>query len=54
MPELQSFCMEVEAVGWLAVEGVAYDGRVHAVGMGGMDTELVRAACLGIVGDAGS
>lgn len=45
--------MEIKTVCCLSVEGIAYDGAVHAVGMGGMDTQLVGAACFGVVGDAG-
>ena len=54
MAELQVFGMEVETVRRLAIEGIAHDGTVHAIGVGGMDTELVGAAGLGVVVDAGS
>ena len=54
MPELQAFGMEVHAVGGLSVEGIAQDGAVHAVRMGGVDAELVGTAALGIVGHAGT
>ena len=46
--------MEVETVRRLAIEGIAHDGTVHAIGVGGMDTELVGAAGLGVVVDEGS
>ena len=46
--------MEVESIGELAVEGVAYDGAVHSFRVGGMYSELVGAAGFGVVGDAGS
>ena len=51
MAELQVFGMEVEAVGRLTVERIAHNGAVHAVGVGGMDTELVGAAGFGVVVD---
>ena len=51
--ELQVFGMEVEAVSRLTVERIAYDGAVHAVGVGGMNTELVGAAGFGVVVDEG-
>ena len=54
MTELQYLGVKVEAVGGTAVERVAYDGAVQSVGMGGVDTKLVSAACLGVEGDAGS
>ena len=54
MAEFQGLGMEVETVGRLAVEWVTHDGTVHAVGMGGMDTELVGTSCFWPVGDAGS
>ena len=54
MAEFQGLGMEVETVRRLAIEGVAHDGTVHAVGVGGMHTELVGAAGLGVVVDAGS
>lgn len=54
MTELQVFGMEVETVRRLAIEGIAHDGTVHAIGVGGMDTELVGAAGLGVVVDEGS
>ena len=54
MPEFQIFRMEAEAFGWLSVEGIAHDGTVHSVGVGGVHTELVGASGLGVVGDAGS
>ena len=54
MHELQGFGMEIEAVGRLSVKGIAHDGAVHSVRMGGVDTELVGAAGLGIVGNAGA
>ena len=54
MTELQTFGMEVHAVGGLSVEGVAQYGAVHAVRMGGVDAELVGTAALGIVGHAGT
>ena len=38
----------------LTVEGIAHDGTVHAIGVGGMDTELGGAAGLGVVVDEGS
>ena len=53
MAELQAFGMEVQTVGCLSVKGIAHDGAVHAVGVCGMDAELVGAACFGVVGDAG-
>ena len=53
MTELQCLGVKVEAVGGTAIERVAYDGAVQAVRMGGVDTELVGAACLGVEGDAG-
>ena len=46
--------MEAKAVGRLSVEGIAYDGAAQAVGVGGVHTELVGAAGLGEVVDAGS
>ena len=46
--------MEVETVRRLAIEGVAHDGTVHAVGVGGMHTELVGTTGLGVVVDEGS
>ena len=52
--ELQIFGMEIEAVRRLTVEGIAHNGAVHAVGVGGMDTELVGAAGFGVVVDEGS
>ena len=54
MPELQSFGMEVEPIGGLSVEGVAYDGAVQAFGVGGVYTKLVGTACFWVEGDAGS
>ena len=54
MTELQTFGMEVHAVGSLSVERVTQDGAVHAVRMGGVDTELVGTATFGIVGHAGA
>ena len=54
MAELQPFGMEVKAVGGLSVEGVAYNGAVQAFGVGGMYSELVGTAGLGIEGNAGS
>ena len=54
MTELQAFGMEIHAVGGLSVEGIAQDGAVHAVRMGGVDAELVGTAALGIVGHAGT
>lgn len=54
MPELQAFGMEVHAVGRLSVEGIAQDGAVHAVRMGGVHTELVGTATLWIVGYTGT
>ena len=54
MAELEGFGMEVEAVRWLSVEGIAYDGAAQAVGVGGVHTELVGAAGLGVVVEAGS
>ena len=46
--------MEVHTVGGLSVEGIAEDGAVHAVRMGGVDAELVGTAAFGIVGHAGT
>ena len=46
--------MEVHTVGGLSVEGIAQDRAVHAVRMGGVDTELVGTAALGLVGHAGT
>ena len=43
MDEAQRAGMEVEAVGRCAVERVAHDGAAEALGMGGVDAELVRA-----------
>ena len=54
MTELQAFGMEVHAVGGLSVEGIAQNGAVHAVRMGGVDAELVGTAAFGIVGHAGT
>ena len=54
VPELQPFGMEVEAFGGLSVEGVSYDGAVQAFAVGGVYTELVGTAGLGIEGHAGS
>ena len=54
MTELQTFGMEVHAVGGLSVEGVAQYGAVHAVRMGGVDAELVGTAALGIVSYPGA
>ena len=54
MTELQTFGMEVHAVGSLSVEWVTQDGAIHAVRMGGVDTELVGTATLGVVGHAGA
>ena len=54
VPELQPFGMEVEAVGGLSVERVAYDGAVQAFGVGGVYTELVGTAGLGIESNTGS
>ena len=54
MSKLQIFGMEAKAVGRLSVEGIAYDGAAQAVGVGGVHTELVGAAGLGVVVDAGS
>ena len=51
--ELQHLGMEVQAVGRLAVQAVALDGAVHAVGVGGVYAQLVGAACFGVIGDAG-
>lgn len=53
MLELQPFGMEIEAVGRLAVERIAYDGAVQSVRVGGMHTELVGAAGLGVKSEAG-
>ena len=53
MPELQAFGMEVHAVGRLSVEGIAQNRAVHAVRMGGVDTELVGTATRGIIGYPG-
>ena len=52
--ELQVFGMEVKSVGRLTVERIAHNGAVHAVGVGGMDTELVGATGFGVVGDEGA
>ena len=54
MAELQPFGMEVQAVGGLSVEGVAYDGAVQAFRVGGVYTKLVGSAGLGIESHAGS
>ena len=54
MTELQTFGMEVHTVGGLSVEGIAQDGAVHAVRMGGVDAELVGTTTFGIVGHAGT
>ena len=54
MSEFQCFGMEAKALVRLTVEGIAHDGTVHAIGVGGMDTELVGAAGLGVVVDEGS
>ena len=54
MTELQTFGMEVHAVGCLSVERVAQNGAIHAVRMGGVDTKLMGTATLGIVGHAGA
>ena len=54
MTELETFGMEVHAVGSLSVEGVAQNRAVHAVRMGGVDAELVGTAALGIVGHPGT
>ena len=54
MTELQAFGMEVHAVGGLSVKGVAQNGAVHAVRMGGVDAKLVGTAGLGIIGHAGA
>ena len=54
MTEFQTFGMEVHTVGGLSVKGVAQDGAVHAVRMGGVDAELMGTAALGIVGHAGA
>ena len=54
MPELQPFGMEVEPIGGLSVEGVAYDGAVQAFGVGCVYTKLVGTASLGIESYAGS
>ena len=54
MAELQPFGMEVEPIGGLSVEGVAYDGAVQAFGVGGVYTKLVGTAGLGIECHAGS
>ena len=43
MDEAQRAGMQVEAVGRRAVERVAHDGAAEALGMGGVDAELVRA-----------
>lgn len=52
MTELQCLGVKVEAVGGTAIERIAHDGAVQAVGMGSVDTELVGTACLGVEGDA--
>ena len=54
MPKLQPFRMQIEPFGRLSVEGIAHDGAVQAIGVGGMDTELVGAARLGPEGDTGT
>lgn len=46
--------MQIEPFGRLSVEGIAHDGAVQAIGMGGMDTELVGAPRLGPEGDTGT
>lgn len=53
MAECQLFGMEVKTIGRLSVEGVAGNGTVHAIGMGGVDAQLVGATGFGPVGDAG-
>ena len=45
--------MKIEAVGWLAVEGIAYDGAVQSVRVGGMHAKLVGTAGFGVEGNAG-
>ena len=45
MPKFQPFRMQIEPFGRLSVEGIAHDGAVQAIGVGGMDAELVGAAC---------
>ena len=54
MPKFQPFRMQIEPFGRLSVEGIAHDGAVQAIGMGGMDTELVGATRLGPEGDTGT
>ena len=54
MTKLQGLGMEVQAVGRLAIKGVAYDGAVQTFGVGGVYTELVGKAGFGIEGDSGS
>ena len=38
----------------MSVEGIAQDGAVHAVRVGGVDAELVGTTAFGIVGHAGT
>lgn len=54
MAEFQLFGMEIKAVCALAVEGVAQNGAIHAVGVGGMYAELVGATRLWPICDAGA
>lgn len=54
MPKFQPFRMQIEPFGRLSVEGIAHDGAVQAIGVGGMDTELVGAPRLGPEGDTGT
>ena len=44
MKELNPQSVEIESVGWPAVEVVATDGPAEAVGMGTVYTELMSAA----------
>ena len=53
MDEFQAFGVEVEPCSGFAIEGIAEDGRVQSLGMGGVHAELVRPSRLGIESDAG-
>lgn len=51
MAELQFFGMEPQAVGRMAIEVVALDGAVEALGVGTVHAQLVGAPRVGIEGD---